>query len=296
MDRRTFLGMGAGAGGLVLLADPVSGRVPGVALSGFSREPDRVPDLGGYLEMYDAGMDRIAESDFGGRIGENGRNGVTLPLLRGAVRSLYATAMLGDLSVHDQVDPQVQARLHAVAPEVDSALGAMERYVEARTSSEWVDLQLALRERDNPALEVASALTSQGAMLGLSQRRRLQTRALFTHASLQMRARPPLEVAGEYRQTLERARTSSAIDALAHRRLAASRGELAFELGSPPSVPVDDRTRNPGLRTMGWGVVIFSAGVLIVAVGFFPGVFVSTVGAIVLVIGLIQALAHAVVR
>jgi hypothetical protein len=285
MDRRTFIDAGAGAMGALALTK--TSVVHALSPSWVHPPATGPEDLGRYLETFDSGLEAIGHGDLSSFLpGETRTLGDRTPLARGALRAVYLTGMLGDLPIEMQADPRVQDRLWRMAPEVTTTMDAMTAHLDERTSSEWVDLQKTLRRRTNPGMAIAEALTREGAMAGLSRSRRLQTRAMLTHITLRLRSQPPDVVVREYRDKVERVADSDGTDAMARRELAARVGEEAYwQLrGQDPA----ERQSPRGLRTMGWGLAIAGVGGLIILAGAFEGVFVITVGAVVLLVGLVQ--------
>ncbi len=294
MDRRKFIEIGAGAGaaGIVSLSSAsCAPALPQMGSLGGSPGKSR-QDLDLHLATLDRGLGLLAEANLAGSPtwpGYQEKNQLT----RDALRTLYFSGMLGDLPIESQIAPQVQQRLWQMAPEVDSTVASMTDYLEHLTSSEWAELQLFLRYRNNPAMVLAEELTDHAAMHGMSRSRRLQTRAIITNTALRLRSQPPEAVVGEYLETMRKTADSDAVDAMARRNLAARLSEEAFwRHQDAASLPLAQPTPR-GLRTMGWGLVIFAAGAVVVAAGAFDGVFVMTAGAVVMLVGLIQLLINA---
>jgi hypothetical protein len=297
MDRRRFIELGAavapaGAIGIAntsCLHSPTPSLGTGLSVPG--------PDLDSYLAVVDHGLDRLSTTRIVRRPGLAG--GITEEewerrnqLTRGSLRALYLTGMLGDLPLESQADERVQQRLWQIAPEFDRTVSTMTDHLSSRTSSEWADVQRLLRHRTNPAIEISAALTDEGALFGMSRGRRVQTRALFTQAGLRLRSQPPDLVVQEYLTKMEKAAESDGMDALARRRVAAAAAESAFWRDIAPKNRLG---RTPtGLKTLGFGVVIFGAGALIVSAGSDVGLIVATIGAITIIVGLIQLLVYAV--
>lgn len=294
MDRRRFIeiGTGTGAAGIVSLSSGACAPVflqtgdLGGALGG-----SRI-DLDLHLSTLDRGLGLLAEANLAGRPtrpGDPAKNQLT----RDALRTLYFSGMLGDLPVESQIEPKVQQRLWRMAPEVDNTMASMTDYLDRVTSSEWADLQLFLRYRNNPAMVLAEELTDHAAMHGMSRSRRLQTRAIITSTALRLRSQPPEAVVGEYLEKMQKMADSDGMETIARRNLAARLGEEAFWRAQAAAIRTESQGTPRGLKTMGWGVIIFAAGGVIVAAGAFPGVFVMTAGAVVLLVGLIQLLVDA---
>ena len=292
MDRRSFIDAGAGAGLLSALTLAQSSPLAGLAAPLTSGPAAAPEDLDAYLNTMDRGLDAIADGDLSDFLPGDARSlGDDAPLARGALRALYLTGMVGDLPYEMQVDPRVQDRLWRMAPEIDETVADMHARLDEVTSSEWVDLQETLRARSNPGMAIAEALTREGALAGMSRRRRLQTRAMITHLTLRLRGQPPDVVVEEYRDKVARVMDSDGFDAIARRNLAAELGEQTFWELSGRQAPEDGTPR--GLKTLGWGVVITAAGAAVVVAGALPGVFVMTIGVVVMLVGLIQLIVHA---
>jgi hypothetical protein len=279
MDRRDFLKLTTSAApGALVLSSASCAPVMGVGAG--SPRPLQEADLGGYIAGLDRGLERLSSSRVLGPRAPSGDEA----LARASLRTLFAVGMLGDLPYENQVDSTVQERLWQLAPEIDATTDGMRNHLELRTSSQWADLQLKLRHRRNPAMEIAGLLDNPAADLGLSRRRRLQTRALITEASMRLRSQPPELVVREYLEQTRKLEASDAMDVIARRNLAAHLGEAAFWNEHAAL----QQTTPRGLRTMGWGLGVFLASAVIVAAGGFIAVFGMTAGAIMLLVGLVQ--------
>ena len=177
----------------------------------------------------------------------------------------------------------------------------------ARTPEQLERAQRALRDSQNPAMQMLESLDEQAALAGVSTGRRLQTRRIMSEAVWRLRNQPPALV---IRETLGKVDKVSASDVSleARRDLVASRaGEKLFwdqqqrQTGVGPGGPAADSTSTAerhdrgnlagrGAKTMGIGILVGGVAAAGAAAGAFPLVFVVTAGALMFLIGLIMLL------
>ncbi len=305
MDRREFIQMGAaGASGLIVLAGVDEAAVP--KLPGSRPRPIPLPDMDTYLARVDEGMESISRwspssafPSFGGdRAAVDG-------LARKSLRSLYMSAMFADLPESGQQHPEMQNRVFDVMPEMDEATSGMAAFLSTRSPSELEDLQVMLRHRANPSMEIFEALDRDASALGVSSQRRLQTRVMMTQASWRLRNQPPSLVIHETLDKVEKLVATDASDEARIDWVAGRAGEEIFWGQQQQAGTIlekegkrrrDDgrstrqRRLASGAKILGIGIVVGALGAAGTAAGALPLVFVATVGVVMILIGLIVLL------
>ena len=307
MERRGFMNVSAvGASGFMVFGGEVWATAQ--ASPGAGAQTTAVPDMDQYLARMDSGLDSIASwspsstcPDFAGD-----RQGVD-ELGRKALKTLYVTAMFADLPESAQRHPGVQERVLKALPEMDETTSSVADYLGSRTPEQLERAQRALRDSQNPAMQMLESLDEQAALAGVSTGRRLQTRRIMSEAVWRLRNQPPALV---IRETLGKVDKVSASDVSleARRDLVASRaGEKLFwdqqqrQTGVGPGGPAADSTSTAerhdrgnlagrGAKTMGIGILVGGVAAAGAAAGAFPLVFVVTAGALMFLIGLIMLL------
>ena len=306
MDRREFIRVSAtGASGILVLGAASCASVPKIPL-GRPEEQD-LPDMESYLARVDAGMRTIARwSPTEGYPGYPGDRAAADRLARGSLRTLYMTAMFSDLPEAGQRHVGMQDRIWAAMPEMDEATAEMEAFLASRSDQDLRTLQGALRSSRNPGMEIFGALDQHAAACGVSLRRRLQTRVLMTEANWRLRNQPPSLVVQE---SLEKVRKVTATDisrAGQEDWIAARAGEAIFwqeqlrtdvsgEATAAPDSARQGRSLRQkrlrrGARLMGIGLLVGGVAAAATAAGAVPFVFVATVGAVMILVGLITLL------
>jgi len=301
MDRRDFLEKGGlfGAAGLASAAsgtiDPALEHWKGLgAMARISP-----PDMDEYLAQIDAGMEQLANLPLDDRFpGRSPEAEARRDLVRKALRTLYLTGMVGDLTVEAQTHSGIQKRLWDTAPEIDDTILSMTEYLSGLTVTEKADLQKVLRHKDNPAMQISEGLTDAGALLGMSTHRRIQTRAMVTQISWRLRNQPPDLVIGEYLEKVEKLKDSPAREIRDERRIASLLGEKMFWKTHEMQADSEKREMPWGLKVMGKGLIVFAAGALLVAIETDAtvaiGLITGTVGAVMILVGLVALLIHAI--
>ncbi|HSQ60237.1 MAG TPA: hypothetical protein VLT84_07365 [Acidobacteriota bacterium] len=319
MDRREFLRLSAlGASSYVVLGSASCASLPKIRPS---RSPSQNPaDMDAYLARVDSGMDAIAAwSPTEAFPGYDGDRAAADALGRKSLRTMYMTAMFADLPESGQRHPGMQERIWNSMPEMDEATARMEAFLAGQTEEQLRRLQQALRSPRNPAMEIFGALDAQAARCGVSTPRRHQTRVLLTEANFRLRNQPPSLVIAE---SLDKVRRMTETDVSRRVRedwIAARAGERLFWqaqeasdrepdslIVTPPEraivtsgASVDDAVEGEflrrkrlrrGARLMGIGLLVGGIAAAAIAAEAWPFVFVATVGAVLIIIGLITLL------
>ena len=296
MDRRRFIGSGtASALGLVGTAGPLPvGRLPAQPLGAMPA------DMDDYLARLDAGVARIGRwsttevvPDWKGDRAEGER------IARTGLQALFMTGMIADLPIEGQMRPEVQRRIQDAIPLMDEATELTTSFLTSRTAADLSYVQVGLRDYDAGAT-IFTAFDREAAANGLSDWRRAQTREIFTQAEWRLRNQPPGLIVGEYVDKVERLGAADIPGESHLRTLAAQAGESAFWERAGEKT-LRQRRISRGLRVMGYGLLTFAGGAVIAVAGAAisrdagaaPGVFVATVGAVMLIVGLIILLVGA---
>jgi hypothetical protein len=223
------------------------------------------------------------------------------------------TAMFSDLPEEGQQHPGMQDRIFNAMPEMDEATAGMTAFLATRSPEKLGELQLALRDPTNPAMEIFDALDRGGAGLGLSARRRLQTRVMMTQANWRLRNQPPSLVISETVDKVEKMVPSDVSleakrDWIAGRvaeqlfwQQEASGGGTLVSNNAEVEEGSDSKGKNKrrstrarrisrGGRLMGIGILVGGLAAAGTAAGATPLIFVATVGVVMILIGLIVLL------
>jgi hypothetical protein len=233
IKRREFLKAGAatatvaGAAGVGGLAGSAcAGLFDGKLFEGAELP---LPDMDEYIRKVDDGMKRIAEWDRRDDIPETELDkALENDLGKKALRALYMAGMFGDLPDAGQVHPGMQARIERSLPEMDEAVDAMVEYLSGLSDG---DLQLAqefLRDKTNPGMEIGQWFDEVESALGVSGRRRAQTRAFVTQIVTRMRNQPPRTVIDDFVGKVEKTRARSGSAEEVERQMIARVGKEAF--------------------------------------------------------------------
>jgi len=320
IDRRDFLRVGAAAGisGLVGASGVSCTAFPGQKLFDPGIDPS-LPDMKTYLSTVDRGMDHISNWNLS--------RDFAIPdasfeyqnrLAKASLRSLYLTAMFSDLPETGQMHPGMQHRMWQEVPEMDHAVFSTISYLDGLSAEERSELQRVLRDRQNPGMMIAEKIDEEAAILGLSKKRRLQTRSIFTQANFRLRKQSPDLIISEYVGKVQKMDEQCGSVAETQRHIAARMGRKQFfekqqrliamaQEWERQAGNVDDadnelymktgdsksRSSYTGLYIMGLGLVVGIVGALIASGGSDGGVFVVTAGVMLLVVGLITAIVQA---
>lgn len=286
MDRRRFIGWGTasaiGLAGTSACVPPLRGQ----------QRAAMPTDMDDYLARLDAGTERIGRWSPADVVpGWSGDRPDADALARTALQSLFITGMIADLPVEAQMRPEVQRRIHAAMPLMDEATDRTTSFLQGVTASDLDRVQLGLRDFA-AGEQIFSALDQAAAANGLSSFRRAQTGEIFAQAEWRLRNQPPALIVGEYMEKVNKLAAADISTETRIRMLAAKAGEEAFWQAANEKTLREARISR-GLKVMGYGLLVFAGGGAIVAAGAFPGVFVMTVGAVMLIVGLIILLVGA---
>lgn len=288
MDRRRFIGRGTAS---AIGVAGAAGCIPAARLPA-PRAAAMPADMGEYLARLDAGTERIGRWSTAEVVPVwTGDRDEADAIARTALQSLFFTGMIADLPVEAQMRPEVQRRIHATIPLLDEAIERTTAFLASREAADLNYVQLGLRDYDG-GNTLFTAIDREASANGLSEWRRAQMREIFAQAEWRLRNQPPALIVGEYVDKVEKLVASDIAGETQLRALAAQVGEEAFWQASEKTLRQARISR--GLKVMGYGLLIFAGGGLIVAAGAFPGVFVMTAGAVTLIVGLIILLVGAV--
>lgn len=320
MDRRDFLTVGVGgASGFLAFAGDTEASM--LKLPEGRPRPIPLPDMDAYVAGIDAGMESISRwSPCSTCPSYSGDPEAIDNLARKSLRTLYMTAMFSDLPIEGQQHPEIQRRIFDAMPEMDEATSGMTAFLATRSPGNLDDLQLALRNPANPAMEIFEALDRQAAELGVSTPRRLQTRVMMTDASWRLRNQPPSLVISETLEKIEKVVAADASDEARTDWIAARVGEQIFwqrqqagvaklisadeavddvaggsSEGAKPDRSTREKRLAKGARLMGLGLLVGVLAVAGAAVTSEHGiawafVFGATVGAVMILVGLLVLL------
>jgi len=181
-----------------------------------------------FLDRFDRGMQRLSRWSLGEVSQREPIPAREDELARKAIRSLYVTAMFGDLPEAGQVHPGMQARVRRALPEIDDAVMGMCDYLESCSPEQAGDLRRWHGRLDNPVMTVAERLDDLLADAGMSGKQRLRIRAATAEVASQLRNRPLQQVLEEYvGQTRRLASRAGSVEEV-ERLMMAQMGERAF--------------------------------------------------------------------
>jgi hypothetical protein len=188
-----------------------------------------LPEMGEYLKKVDDGMKRIAKWDRRDDIPETELDrALENDLGKKALRALYMAGMFGDLPDAGQVHPGMQARVERALPEMDEAVSEMAEYLSSLSDEQVEHAQQFLKGKDNPAMAIAQRFDDVETALGVSHRRRLQTRAFVTQVVSRLKNQPPRSVFDDYIGRVERLAARSGSVEKIERQMIARMGKDAF--------------------------------------------------------------------
>ncbi len=285
MDRRDFITVSAGAA-VTMTVLPPSAQASG----GTDTVIEPPSDMGEYVARVDAGLERIGRWSLTTDAREAPADrAATDRLAQISLQSLFMTGMLGDLPIHQQLDERMQARVERMTPVFDEAVDGMTAYLGSRTAA---DLEAAARNLRRPgAVErIVDTIEREAGRTGVSSPRRRQLRDMLEHVAWRLTNQPPSLVVTEYLDKVDRAAQSDIGSESRQRALAARIGEEVFWEDDTQRTR-RQRTQARGAKVLGIGVVVFAVSGGLVAAGAFPFVFGMTVGAVMMLVGLIMLLA-----
>lgn len=127
-------------------------------------------------------------------------------MFRRVMRSLFITQSFRDLSPETQVQPEVQARMHAHMDEIDGTVFALTDFLAGQTAGQRDKLREVLRAEPDTAMRIGEVLDEHAARAGLSRQRRLQLRSMMSQAAFRLRTESPGAIIDEYTAKVERLR------------------------------------------------------------------------------------------
>jgi hypothetical protein len=324
MERRKFIQLSAAAGvsGVAALGGS-SCLVMNDGLRSHLETVTALPDMKDYLSRVDHGLGqidewRMAKAFQSEKIQDTGDWGAEDQLVRDSLKTLYLAGMFGDLPDAGQVHPGMQNRLWQNMDTMDQAIFGTADYLRNRTSKENTELKRVLAQRPNPGMKIAEELDNHALAIGLSLRRRFQTRNMFAQASFRLAHQDPATVYHEYITKIDKmaARAGSAEEIQRkvasrssekifwanqqHLQALASQWELSgerliYEVNAAAAKQRGSGTIRAGAMIMGIGVI---TGLVCLLIGETSGgvaVIGLTVGAILLVVGLITLIVGAII-
>lgn len=288
MDRRDFITASAGAAVTMTVLPPTahaSGHASAVL------EPPS--DMGEYVARVDAGLDRIGRWSL---TADTHDVAPDLPpierLAQVSLQSLFMTGMLGDLPIHQQLDERMQSRVERMVPVFDEAVDGMSAYLGSRSTA---DLQTAATNLRQPGAiqRIVDTIEREAGRTGVSAPRRRQLRDMLENVAWRLTNQPPSLVINEHLEKVDRAAQTDIESESRQRAIAARIGEQVFwEDDKERRAPRNPRFSR-GVKLLGIGFVTFAVSAGLVAAGAFPAVFGATVGAVMMLVGLIMMLASA---
>lgn len=295
MERRDFIKVTATS---AVAASATSVCIPALSAgqpahtAGSSTSP--IPDMTEYTARFDAGMARIGEWSLTSEYPDftAGDREATDSLARVALQALYVTGMLSDLPVEAQADPVFQSRIQAAVPTMDEAADRMTAFLQSRTEAELAHVHEVLRNTDAGS-RIARALDHEAGLCSVSDSRRVHFSRMLDEVQWRMSHQPPALLVDEYLDKTSRLLASN-VDAEARKQwLNARVGPLLLATADSGKKSLRAKRTSRGLILMGIGVVVFGAGALIASGGNLSGAFAGTVGATLLLIGLITLIVAA---
>jgi hypothetical protein len=318
MKRREFLTKTATAGVGAASTAATGGCglwITGAPLPRSRREP---VDLEAYLARIDSGMAQVAERSVLGAVlagrettpTEARRFAECEALARSSLRSLFFTGMLRDLPEADQRHPEVQQRLWRHLPEMAEALSRMTELLEGLDAGDLDRMSTVLAADPHLPRHVCEQLEREAADIGATEAVRAQLLALGEELDHRLGRQPPELLIREVLSKAER------LKAGARRRHPDLEDQLAANVelaqrSAPPSPAGLVTARQSGgalggraqprrragssdftgaLVTLGLGLWLLLFGL---AVGG-NGLFVGTVGALLVLVGLIWLIIEAI--
>ncbi len=289
MDRRGFLGA-TGASAVEMAGKSSAGPLLGLANT---RRPDAAPpEMDEYVKRIDDGMEQLSRWTPSVDLSNGPGDPIEVQaMLRTSLQSLFLTGMVADLPLEAQIKPEIQQRIERAGPIFDEATDRTMAYLKSQTQEDLARIQSRLQ---NPAVGemIVNMLDERAEEAGISDWRRAHTRAIFKETEWRLRTQPPSLLVNEYVEKIERLTASDVLREVRTRDLAARAGEEAFWQQTTANLH-QQTGAGRGSKVMGYGVVTFAVGALIVAAGEFGGVFIMTAGAVIFIVGIIMALVAA---
>ncbi|MFH2009401.1 MAG: hypothetical protein ABI333_22610 [bacterium] len=160
---------------------------------------DSAPEMIGYLDRLDRGLEQISRARFtAGLLPQDRRRSPALAAradavdthLRRAVRTLTFTGMYNDLAPEHRSHPEVQARLRRILPEMDQAIFGVTASAAALSPAELRRIRTLLRSRPDLGRQLAQGLAGLATDVGVSSRQQQQLTAALERACWQLQRLP----------------------------------------------------------------------------------------------------------
>jgi hypothetical protein len=134
---------------------------------------------------------------------------------RRMLRTLLITQGFRDLSVENQLEPDVQARMTDHMSEIDATVFEVADRLAAIDAAQHARVQSALREQPDLAMQIGEAVDAHAAAAGLSRARRRQLRTMMMQTAFRLKHEAPGSLIDEYTQKVTRMRQDGDQSALA---------------------------------------------------------------------------------
>lgn len=223
------------------------------------------------------------------------REGPASETVRAAVKSLFLLGFFRDLPDQARFDAGVQLRMWRAVPDMESSMAGMASLLENMTPADSARVSARLQADPGLPMRVCESLDNHWCRDALSGRRRAHLRTIVSELAFRLQHQPPSllihELVGKY------AKATAVPDADARKdEMIKTAGDVTSWASVAPRMKRDadeniDEEIAPlmlvGLGLLGLGAVVFGVSYLIVIAGSFPGLFGMTLGALLLLVGLI---------
>ena len=235
-----------------------------------------------------------------------------------SVRSLYVSGIFLDLPEQARPHAGLQQRVIQTMPDMDSSVRDSYAILASLGDEQHAQVRDVLHRQPDLGMRVAEVLDARAGELGISRKRRMQLRSAAVEISTRMRRQHPATVVQEYlaktekvyerhgESELRRQVTARAAEQLFWTRVAQSDPAPYLPASVPASSSpgaVQTPQPEPGsraLRASAWmfgiGLVSAMTGLIIVKAGAFPGVFVITLGVLLLLAAFITVIVGIIIR
>lgn len=196
--------------------------------------------------------------------------------------AMHVAATFNELPPDVQKREDVQRRMWRALPMIDSAMMDITDYVERLTPVDRKAIQEQLRKKPNAGMDAIGRIDAQAAAAGVSNRRRLQMRAITTHLSWRMNKQSVDATLDDTLDKVRRIRERHVVNEQVARAMAAKVAEA--ELFDKPShvilaagvdEPEGASARHRAARVLGVGGILFGIGAVVAGVG---GILLATNG------------------
>jgi len=328
MERRELLKAGAAVGAAALASGCATGRGRAERSAGESAAPPPIPEaeMDALVARMDATLASMRQTSL---VHELTPDGLSRGLDEGAlagpedfmqrsVRSLYVSGIFLDRPAHARAHAGLQERVVRAMPDMESSVRDSYAILASLGDEQHAQIREMLHRQPDLCMRVAEALDARAAEVGISRKRRMQLRSAAVEIGTRMRRQHPATVVQEYLAKTEKVYERHGGSEL-RRQVAARAGEQLFwarlaqsdpAIGPAPPAPA---TRSPGavqsppplpgsgaLKAAAWmfgiGAASLLTGLLIVEAGASPGVFVITVGVLLLLAAFITLIVGIIIR